>query len=124
MPSDWGHLVFVIMPMVFAMLPFWFASVGLYTAYYVKPPLRREQAENVQSRFAGGSLIAALLSGASFTGTFVAFFTHIRIHPVNDVIFAVCAAVQTAAAIVCFTARSHFKTEAVSDGQTDEKNGL
>ena len=122
LPSDWGHLVFVIMPMVFAMLPFWFASAGLYTAYYVRPPLRREQAEKVQSRFAGGSLMAALLSGASFTGTFVAFFTHIRIHPVNDVIFAVCAAVQTAAAIVCFAARSQFRTEIVSDGHTDEQN--
>ena len=73
--------------------------------------------------FSGGSLIAAALSGASFTGSFVAFFTHLRVHPVNDVIFALCAAVQTTAAIICFTARSHFKTEVVSD-DTTEKNVL
>ena len=93
--SDWGRLLYVIMPMVFAMLAFWFATLGLYTAYFAKPPLRREQAEKVQSRLAGGSLIAAALSGASFTGSFIAFFTHMRIHPVNDVIFALCAGAQT-----------------------------
>lgn len=123
LPSDWGHLMFVIMPMVFAMLPFWFASMAIFTAYAAKPPFRRDQAEKAESRFSGGSLIAAALSGASFTGSFVAFFTHLRVHPVNDVIFALCAAVQTTAAIICFTARSHFKTEVVSD-DTTEKNVL
>ena len=121
LPSDWAHLVFVIMPMVFSLLPFWFVSMGLYTAFIASPPLRSEQAEKVETRFAGGSLIAAALSGASFTGSFVAFFTHIRIHPVNDVIFAFCAAAQVAAAIVCFMARSRFKTEVdpSADGQDD-----
>ena len=121
LPSDWGHIVFVIMPMVFAMLPFWFVSMGLYTAYFAKHPLRREQAEKVQPRFAGGSLMAATLSGASFTGSFVAYFTHIRIHPVNDVIFSLCAAAQTSAAIICFMSRSRFKTEVV--GSAEDQNG-
>lgn len=117
LPSDWGHIVFVIMPMVFAMLPFWFVSMGLYAAYYAKRPLRREQAEKVQPRFAGGSVIAAALSGASLTGSFVAYFTHIRIHPVNDVIFSLCAAAQTLAAILCFMSRSRFKTEVVGSAE-------
>ena len=122
-PSDWAHLMFVIMPMVFAMLPFWFASMGIYTAFAVRPPLRRDQAEKVESRFSGGSLIAALLSGASFTGSFVAFFTHTQAHPAGDVIFALCAAAQTAGAIVCFTARSHFRAEAVSEDSSDASSG-
>ena len=124
LPSDWARLPFVIMPMVFAMLPFWFASLGLYTAYFAGLPLRREQAEKVQSRFAGGSLIAAALSGASLIGSFVGYFTAIRIHPVNDVIFTLCAAVQTAGAILCFLSRSRFRTEVISDESSDgpEKN--
>ena len=119
LPSDWARLPFVIMPMVFAMLAFWFASLGLYTAYFAKSPLVREQAEKVQSRFAGGSLIAAALSGASFIGSFVGYFTAIRIRPVNDVIFTLCAAVQTAGAILCFLSRERFKTGVVSSAEDE-----
>lgn len=115
LPSDFGHQLFVIMPMVFAMLPFWFASMGLYTAYFAKRPMIREQAEKVQSRFAGGSVIAAALSGASLIGSFTAFFTCVRIHPVNDAIFTLCAAAQTAAAILCFMSRARFRTVVISN---------
>ena len=110
-----AHYIFVIMPMAFAMLPFWFTSMGLYTALTVKGSMIHEQADKLESRFSGGSLIAAALSGAALTGSFVVFFLIGQIPAAGDILFVFSAAAQTLAAVLCFRSRSCLKTEVVSD---------
>lgn len=114
-PAGIAHYAFIILPMVFAMLPFWFASLGIYSAMTAPPEMTREQAEKTESRLAGGSLIAAALSGAAVTGSFVVFLLTGRTPSVWDILFILCAAAQTAAAVICFRLRGCVKTDAVSE---------
>lgn len=110
-----AHIIYVIMPMVFAMLPFWMACKAIYSAvsgsrgtYFT-----REQSDKLQSRLAGGSVIAAALTGASFIGTFVYFVSSGSVPTAADIAFALCTAVQTAAGALCFTQRQALLTEEI-----------
>ena len=106
-----AHYLFAVMPMVFAMLPFFFASRGIFTAAASRGDMRREQAEKLEPRLAGGSLIAAFLSGASLVGSVISFIIVREAPTAGDMAFILSAALQTVSAALCFTKRASVRTE-------------
>ena len=124
--TRFGHYAFVILPMALAMLPFWFASMGVTAALRYGSGdqlMKRETAEKLESRFAGGSVIAALFTGASLIGSVFAFFLAGRVFSAGDAVFVLCAAAQTAAAVACFQTRGCMRTGTVGNPPGDASTG-
>lgn len=105
------RLPFISVPYIFTALTLWMVSMSAYTGLTVKEPMKRKPSVRLTSWLSGTSLATAILSGIALTGMVVAFLFDIGSLNAYDCLFAPCATLVCAAAILCFTQRKFFKTE-------------
>lgn len=105
------RLPFISFPYIFTALTLWLMSMSAYTALTVHEPMKHRPSVRLTKWLPGTSLATAILSGVALLGTAAAYVFSIGSLNSYDWLFASCAALVCAAAIVCHTQKKFFKTE-------------
>lgn len=94
------------LPAAFAVLPLWLLSSAVFTALRAKEPMRRREAEVLNSRLPAAAIFAALLSGmALFAAFFSLLFSGSGMLP-GDLCFPAGEFISAVCALLCFRKRT------------------
>ena len=105
------RLPFISFPYIFTALTLWLMSMSAYTALTAHEPMKHKMSVRLAKWLPGTSLAAAILSGVALLATAAAYVFGIGSLNTYDWLFASCAALVCASAIICHTQKKFFRTE-------------
>lgn len=106
--------IYIVMPLVLSILPAVLLWMGVYNLFTAGESVRRDQSERIYNRFAGWSVVLAVLSALSLIGQIAAYLASFD---AGDIPVTVCTIVLLLCAALIFRGRSDLLMEEASSGQ-------
>lgn len=117
--TDAAQIAYVMLPYVACMVTMYLMTGAAIMFVREKEIMTREKAEKISKRVLYGTLLTAVLSGASFIALTVTIITSDSEFPANDILFDALLLVIAAASGVAFSRCRKIKAVKIADSESD-----
>ena len=106
--------IYVVMPLVLCILPAVLLWMGVYNLFTAGTSVRRDQSDRIYNRFAGWSVVLAVLSAFSLAGQIAAYLTSFD---AGGIPVTVCTVVLLLCGALIFRGKNDLLMEEIPSGQ-------
>ena len=112
--SEFLTRIYIVMPLVLSILPAVLLWMGVYNLFTAGESVRRDQCDRIHNRFAGWSVVLAVLSAFSLIGQISAFLASFD---GRDIPVTVCTVVLLLCGALIFRGKNDLLMEEIPSGQ-------